>query len=232
MKPEKPEFDSYAENYAELLRDPIRERFVKDSAFFMQRKWELLSAFFAARNIDPGKCSWLDVGCGQGDLLKLGASAFSRVAGCDLSPEMMESCDGLDVRLQTDPTRLPFESGEFDMATAVCVYHHVPPAERARLTSEVVRTLKPGGIFCIIEHNPFNPATRIIVSRTPVDADAILLTASETQKQLGQAGLTILHSEYFLYLPEGLYRKMGFVEKALSHFPGGGQYAVFARKPQ
>ena len=40
--------------------------------------------------------------------------------------------------------------------------------------------LVPGGLCCIIEHNPWNPATRTIVRRCPVDVDAELSTARET----------------------------------------------------
>jgi hypothetical protein len=48
---------------------------------------------------------------------------------------------------------------------------------RPSFTAEVLRVLGTRGIFCIIEHNPLNLATRFIVSRTPVDADAHLLRA-------------------------------------------------------
>jgi hypothetical protein len=43
---------------------------------------------------------------------------------------------------------------------------------------EIQRVLRPGGVFSLIEHNPLNPVTRLIVSRTPVDGNAKLLTAS------------------------------------------------------
>ena len=65
------------------------------------------------------------------------------------------------VTVQQDPERLPYGTGEFDLVTAVCVYHHVTVDDmRHKLTAEIRRVLKPGGIFCIIEHNPLNPATQ------------------------------------------------------------------------
>lgn len=196
----------------------------------MERKWDLLADFMRRANLPPSNCNWLDVGCGQGDLLRIGAKNFSSAAGCDLSSEMLQGCTDLDVRLQTEPTRLPFESGRFHLVTAVCVYHHVKPSQRAALTADLVRVLKRGGIACVIEHNPFNPVTRLIVHRTPVDADAQLLTAAKTKQMLGSSGLVIAESRYFLYLPEKLYRKLGRLESWLSDIPAGGQYAVFARK--
>ena len=89
--------------------------------------------------------------------------------------------------------------------------------------------LKPGGTLAIIEHNPYNPVTRLIVSRTPVDADAILLRPAETRRLFRGAGLTVEEQRYFLYLPEYLYRRLGGLETALAKVPLGGQYAVFGR---
>ena len=82
----------------------------------------------------------------------------------------------------------------------------------------------------MIEHNPFNPVTRLIVSRTPVDADAILLRASEARRLAAGAGLTALELDYFLYFPQALYRYLGPMEALLAKMPLGGQYALFSRK--
>lgn len=228
--PGRPEFDRYARQYEELLRDPIRDRFAGDSDFFMARKWDLLEAFLRRDNPARAGGNWLDVGCGKGDLLRLGKHDFARAAGCDLSAEMLQACAGLDVRQQMEPGRLPFEANGFDLVTAVCVYHHVPLEQRAELTREVLRVVKPGGVACIIEHNPFNPATQTIVRRTPVDADAKLLTAGAARRLLARAGFAILRTEYFLYFPKNLYRRFAGLEAWLSRVAAGGQYAVFARK--
>jgi SAM-dependent methyltransferase len=226
------EFDDYAANYGELVRDPIRDRFADGSAFFFERKWILLAAFLKRRGIRCENTAWLDVGCGQGELLRLGKSSFHRIAGCDVSDQMLSAARDLDVTIQQDPERLPYANGEFDLVTAVCVYHHVTVDEmRHKLTAEVRRVLKPGGIFCIIEHNPLNPATRLIVSRIPVDRDARLLNPSLSRKLLTGGGLRILESEFFLYLPERLYHKLNVVESWMKRIPLGGQYAIFAEKP-
>jgi SAM-dependent methyltransferase len=140
---------------------------------------------------------------------------------------MQDATQDLDVRVQDDPGRLPFDDAHFDFVTAVCVYHHVPVAARAALTGEMRRVLRPGGVFAIIEHNPYNPATRLIVSRTPVDADAILLKPAETRALLREAGFSIGYEPYFLYLPEKLYQHAAAFENLLRHVPLGGQYAVF-----
>jgi SAM-dependent methyltransferase len=225
------EFDHYAAGYRDLLRDPIRDRFAPRPAFFMERKWMLLREFLRRRGVRTENWRWLDVGCGQGDLLRLGKPFFAEAAGCDLSGEMLAGARELNVRLQQAPDALPYAAGEFEMVTAVCVYHHVASDEmRHRLTGEIRRVLKPGGLLCIIEHNPRNPATRLIVRRTPVDAGARLLTAAESCALLAGGGFRVLEKEFFLYLPERLYYRLGFLESWMKRAPLGGQYAVLGEK--
>jgi SAM-dependent methyltransferase len=229
MKPSA-EFDRYAANYDDLIRDPMRERFTK-SDFFHRRKWIVIADFLKRHSLDPARMKWLDVGCGKGELLGYGRPHFAGVAGCDLSGEMVRHTQGLEVHLQTAPDRLPFDDEVFDLVTAVCVYHHVEEQHRVELTREIHRVLKPTGVFCMIEHNPYNPVTRLIVSRSPVDVDAHLLTQRQAGHYSREARLQPLESSYFLYLPENLYNKLPSCESLLRKFPLGGQYAHFARKP-
>ncbi|MCU1339254.1 MAG: Methyltransferase type 11 [Bryobacterales bacterium] len=232
MKPSR--FDQFSSSYDELLRDPIRDRFTgNESMFFHRRKVELIRRFFRRRGLSTGRLCYLDVGCGRGELLHLLQSDFKETAGCDVSAEMMRQVSqvpGIETRVQPDPLKIPFGDAEFDLVTAVCVYHHVAPADRGTLTGEIKRVLRPGGIFCMIEHNPLNPVTKLIVSRTPVDADAILLPASEARRLAAEAGLAPLEQVYFLYFPQGLHRYVGHMEALLAKLPLGGQYAVFSGK--
>ncbi|HLW76032.1 MAG TPA: methyltransferase domain-containing protein [Bryobacteraceae bacterium] len=223
-------FDRYSKNYGDLLRDPIRDAFAGGAGFFHERKWRLLQKFFRDRRLDSTRLRWLDVGSGKGDLLRFGKSDVAQAAGCDPSPGMIEDCADLAIEHQTDPLVLPFTAASFDFITAVCVFHHVEPHDRLALLAEIRRVLAPGGIVSIIEHNPLNPATRLIVKRTPVDAHAKLLRAGEVESLLRESGLTPFEKQYFLYLPEKLYRRAGALENWLKRIPLGGQYAVFGSK--
>jgi SAM-dependent methyltransferase len=227
------EFDHYADAYQELLRDPVRDLFASaGGGFFVRRKLDLILDFFARRGQGTQGLSWLDIGCGQGDLLRQGRPHFDRIVGCDLSVAMLQACDGIDVRKQESPTALPFDDASIDFVTAVCVYHHVLPADRIPLTRDVSRVLKPAGVFCVIEHNPLNPVTRLIVARTPVDADARLLRAGAAERLMRTSDFELLAKRYFLLFPERLYRRLSSVEAAATALPLGGQYAVFAgRRP-
>jgi SAM-dependent methyltransferase len=224
------QFDQYATAYSDLLRDPIRDRFASSSQFFHQRKLALIFDFFRRQNIAAEKASWLDVGCGRGDLLALGASRFRRAVGCDPSTKMAECCASAEVFTQQSPTDLPFPDRSFDFVTAACVYHHVPRESRSALTTSIYRVLKPDGIFCMLEHNPWNPITQLIVKRCPIDQDADLLTASRAARTMRASNFDVLETSYFLYFPESTYSRFGRLETSLRRWPLGGQFAVFGRK--
>src|ERR1700688_552756 len=159
------EFDNYAAaGYGKLLQDPVRQRF-GEPRFFYERKLKLLRLFYEQYAKPTESARWLDVGCGEGALLEMGKKYFHEVAGCDISAGMIGGCKGLNIRQQLSPRQIPFGDKSFDLVTAVCVYHHVELADRPFLTSDISRVLRPKGLFCIIEHNPFNPITRLIVHR-------------------------------------------------------------------
>jgi SAM-dependent methyltransferase len=223
------EFDRYARGYSELLKDPLRDIFAPGSTFFALRKWLLIQQFYKEQGRDTSLDRWLDVGCGSGELLRLARPHFRETQGCDISVDMIATALDLPIRVQSNPAVLPFEDESFDLVTAVCVFHHVENGLQADLISEIGRVLKLGGVACVIEHNPLNPVTQLIVRRAPIDVDAVLLSATRVQRLLA-ARFSIMSREYFLLLPEALYPRVGWLERILRRVPLGGQYAVFGCK--
>ena len=224
------EFDRLARNYEKLLDDPVRRYFAPGSGFFVTRKMDVLRAFAARHRMDISTATWLDVSSGKGDLLREGRPHFGRLLGCDVSAAMMDESRDLDLVPQPEPNRLPFGDASVDWVTAVCVYHHIGPRDRDRLTADIRRVLKPGGVLALIEHNPLNPVTRLIVSRTPIDEHAMLLSGKAARRLVADARLDVVDTRYFLFVPQRLYRWAGALERVLEHVPCGGQYAVFGRK--
>ena len=163
--------------------------------------------------------------------MRMGVRNFARVAGCDVSPGMLQHAQGLDIRLQPSGTQIPFGDQEFDFATAVCVFHHVDPAERLSLILEMKRILRPGGVICLIEHNQQNPVVRRMVRRIPVDANAVLLAQRECHDLFQRAQMRSLGTEFFLYFPEKLFRLFGSLETLGKSVPLGGQFAAFGVRP-
>jgi SAM-dependent methyltransferase len=223
------EFDSFADNYEELLSDPIRDRFAKSSEYFHRCKLNALLRYLKKEDKDPQSLTWLDLGCGRGDLLHLGSSKFRAAYGCDVSPASLKYCN-VPVRVQESPTSIPFAARSFDVVTAACVYHHVDSGERIALTESARSVLRTGGIFGIFEHNPYNLLTQIIVRRSPVDVNAVLLYPSETIALMKRAGFNKIAVFYYLFFPEiGKGIMVPFLESWLHWLPLGGQYAVFGR---
>jgi SAM-dependent methyltransferase len=225
------EFDRFAGQYEDLLKDPVRDYFAPGSAFFVTRKLEVLLAFATASGRDLSQSTWADIGCGKGELLRAGRSHFANVTGCDISTDMIRDCHDVNVVLQVEDDRLPFEDASADWVTAVCVYHHIDPRQRVALTADIRRVLRPGGIFAMIEHNPLNPVVQFVIRRTPVDEHAVLLTAGGARRVMREAGLEAVATRYFLCIPERWYPRLRAVETALQRAPIGGQYCVFGVKP-
>jgi SAM-dependent methyltransferase len=224
-----PEFDGFGQDYRRLLQHPLRDWFAPSDDYFARRKLEVMQAFLAKQGVATRDLSWLDVGCGQGDLLRLGQGVFKEIAGCDPSPEMLRSCADLPVRLQASADELPYAPGAFDLATLVCVLHHVALPDQHRLLQSVAGALRPGGWLCVVEHNPCNPVTQYVVQRSPVDQGARLMRASAATGLLQAQGFEVIARRYFLVVPERLLGALGPLEGVLSGLPLGGQYAVFAR---
>jgi SAM-dependent methyltransferase len=92
----------------------------------------------------------LDLGCGTGELARALAAAGLRVAGCDISRQMLlraagdpGGCAGW-VQLRPGWRDLPFASAAFDVVVAASVLEYV--AEPAAVLRECARVLRPGGV--------------------------------------------------------------------------------------
>jgi len=224
-----PEFDQFAATYGELLDDPLRNRFAKDHLHFHRRKWLVMQALLRRSGIDPGTKGWLDVGCGRGELLELAGDRFAESQGCDPSIGMLSGERSVKVTKQNSPVKLPFADGSMDIVTAVCIFHHVHGDERRLLMDEIARVLCPEGLCFIFEHNPWNPITRAIVGRCPVDVDAELLTARQTRQLVVESRFRVVSTDYLLFLPESVFDRAASLENVLRKVPLGGQYCVVAK---
>jgi SAM-dependent methyltransferase len=235
---ESTEFDTYAPGYAAGMDNKIKALLGECSDDFQEVKlnW-LLRAFPALRSAD-GKFKLLDYGCGSAALLRLiaGRGVRATLAGCDISAGMLaegvrtwpREVTELPELVQQMGAGAPFGDATFDLVVISAVLHHVPPAERGVIYPELCRLLQPGGHVVVFEHNPLNPVTRFVVSRTPIDRNAILLRPGEVMRGLGSAGLVASATSYLMFAPPRL--RLG-LDEALWWLPLGAQYAVIARRP-
>jgi len=222
----KPEFDEFANTY-EAVTSQNTNFFDADSHYFGRYRSNIVKKFAGPRaeNI-------LDFGCGVGLGIAPLHEVFpnSRIVGCDPSQE------SLALARKREPDCEFLESAEisplpqFDIITAVCVFHHIAPPDRPGALRYCYERLKPGGHIFVFEHNPFNPVTRHLVSRCPVDRDAILLTPNETAARLKQAGFDLTAAEYCLFFPKAL-AFLRPIETSLGWLPLGGQYFAVGTRP-
>jgi SAM-dependent methyltransferase len=220
-------FDSYRSNYREVVQSSIDFSGLPHS-FFMRAKADLLRELIAAR-LGSEQPAMLDVGCGVGSFHPLLRGMVGRLSGIDVSSASITQAraDNRDVDYRAfDGRSFPFDDAGFDLVTAICVMHHVEPAEWAHFTSEMRRVVRPGGLICVIEHNPLNPLTRLAVSRCEFDRDAVLLGAGTTRQLMAAGGLREIGARYFLLLPWEA-RSARRIENALGNVPLGAQYAAF-----
>jgi SAM-dependent methyltransferase len=220
-------FDDYRGNYRDVVQSSIDFSGLPHG-FFMRAKADLLRELIAQR-LGAVKPAMLDVGCGVGSFHPLLRGMVDRLSGIDVSSESIEQAraDNCDVDYRAfDGSNFPFDDSGFDLVTAICVMHHVASAEWAHFVREMRRVVRPGGLICVIEHNPLNPLTRLAVSRCEFDRDAVLLGAGTTRKLMAAAGFREIGARYFLLLPwEAKFARR--VEDDLSKLPLGAQYAAF-----
>jgi SAM-dependent methyltransferase len=170
----------------------------------------------------------LEIGCGIGLLTQRLRPLLTDVWGIDPSISSLGQAASRDGRMiAADGLRAPFADETFDLVIAVCVLHHVPVDQRAAFLAEAARITRCGGMILLIEHNPWNPLTRIVVGRCELDRDAVLLAQTEARRRLAAAGLSDIRSRYILFFPwrGAVWR---WLEARLAWLPLGGQYVIDA----
>jgi len=220
-------FDSYQNNYRAVVQSSIDFSGLPHD-FFQRAKADLLRELIAER-LGGGRPAMLDVGCGVGSFHPLLRGMVGRLSGIDVSTASITQAraENREADYQAfDGKAFPHASASFDLVTAICVLHHVAPAEWPSFIGEMRRVVRPGGLVCVIEHNPLNPLTRLAVMRCEFDRDAHLLGAGKAQNLMAASGLREIGARYFLLLPwaSKLTRR---VESGLRRLPFGAQYAAF-----
>jgi ubiquinone/menaquinone biosynthesis C-methylase UbiE len=229
MQSEDAEFDQYEGNYQTLVEDSMS--FSGMSHDYVTRvKADLIVAVAEQRFGGLAGRRVLDVGCGVGLSDTFLVDRPWQVAGTDVSPKSIEQAKRRNPTVDYvvgDGGRLPFDDGSFDVCFTICVMHHVPPQHWTDFLREMRRVLKPDGIAMVLEHNPYNPLTRLVVNRCPFDADAVLLSKSTLRQHLDAAQLVVHGTHYFLFTP---WERLQFVDRLIGWLPLGAQYCVTATR--
>jgi len=113
----------------------------------------------AAANVEPGH-HILDIGCGTGTLVvKLKRQYPSaQVVGIDPDPKVLQrarrKATRAAVSVQLDPgfaDKLPYKEELFDHVFSSFMFHHLNEQERENMLREVLRVLRAGGSFHLLD---------------------------------------------------------------------------------
>ena len=110
----------------------------------------------------------LDVGTGAGTLALALAPLVREVVGVDVVPELLERARrGAPENVsfvEGDATKLPFESGSFDLSCSRRTFHHIARPELA--VAELARVTAPGGrVFVDDQIAPVDPLAAFELDR-------------------------------------------------------------------
>jgi ubiquinone/menaquinone biosynthesis C-methylase UbiE len=221
-------FDDCAQRYSDEVQSSIDFSGLRHD-FFLEAKADVLALILRARFGAQKPAIVLDIGCGVGLLHSRLAALCETLVAADTSAASIEQArrSNPGVAYSVIDGSLPYRDATFDVVLAVCVLHHVPPAEWDAFVGEMRRVTRRRGLICVIEHNPLNPLTRLAVSRCSFDADAVLLRAGRTRALLEDAGGSAIRTEFFLTLPSRRPFARG-LERSLRRLPFGAQYIVSA----
>ena len=223
-------FDAYSDRYESVVQRSIDFSGLQHD-FFLKAKARVLAELFAAHFGQGAKPSLLDVGCGVGRLHAHLGEVAGQLAGTDSSWTSIARARFDNPRVnyrEGAEGKVPWADASFDVTLAVCVMHHVAPADRISLLHEMRRTTRRGGLVVVIEHNPWNPLTRLAVARCPFDADAEIFGARAACAMLRQASLERVKRRHFLFFPTAA-DYAARLEKGLGVIPLGAQYMAWGR---
>jgi SAM-dependent methyltransferase len=224
-------FDHYAGGYDAALEQGLAVS-GEGKEYFARGRVEWLAGRLRRLGHRPGAV--VDFGCGTGSatpylLDTLGADA---VTGLEVSAESLAVA-----RRDHGSDRAAFHlideyapAGAADLAFCNGVFHHIPVDRRRASAGYVLRCLRPGGLFAFWENNPWNPGTRLVMSRIPFDRDAVTLSPPAARRLLRSAGFEVVRTDFRFIFPRALKWLRG-LERPLAPFPLGAQYLVLARRP-
>jgi ubiquinone/menaquinone biosynthesis C-methylase UbiE len=154
MKPEGRYLPALRLRWLTPLYDPVLRRLMREGSF----KRSLL----AASNLAAG-LRVLDLGCGTGTLTIMAGHLHPEIeiTGLDPDPEVLararSKAERAGVRITWDlgvATRLPYPDWSFDRVLSSLMTHHLVRADRQAAFREVLRVLRPGGEFHIVDFGP------------------------------------------------------------------------------
>jgi SAM-dependent methyltransferase len=223
-------FDTFAKDYDAALEKGISIS-GEGKDYFAKARVNYLARRLQKYGVSPQKI--LDYGCGTGSAIPYFLQTFPKatIVGVEVSSKSIEIAQTLhrSERVKFALADGPWVDGSFDLVFCNGVFHHISSNSRQVALQNILAALKPNGVFSFWENNPWNPGTRLVMSRIPFDRDAETISPLDARALLKKAGFTILELTSAFYFP----RILSFLrplEGGLLKLPLGAQYEMICRK--
>lgn len=221
------DFDKLSSEYRAVLDHDVRWS-GEDADYFARYKADYIGAFLGG--LFRGRI--LDYGCGIGSVVRFLRERFSRdlveIVGCDASKESVKKArEEVSGAVFTDDISR-IDNTPFDVIIMANILHHIGKKDRGEFLEGAFGALKKGGLVFIFEHNPYNPLTRYIVKRSPIDNGASLITLRDAVKLLRAARIGMCEKKYIIFFPRWM-KFLRFLEPLLASIPFGAQYAYVGK---
>jgi SAM-dependent methyltransferase len=228
------EFDAYAANYRETMRESTKG--LGYDAYFDEYKIREIRDFLKSIHRDGEGLCFLNFGCGIGSSEPYIRKYFpnAKISSIDISTESIKAAAENNKGLQNiefkvfDGINIPFETS-FDVVLIANVLHHIPFDQHIIIARSILSKLNTNGFLFVFEHNPYNPVTRKIVNACAFDKNAVLLNPRYCSQMLGQIGFAWKSIRFTLFFPKFL-RFLRPLERFLRITPFGAQYYFVCRK--
>jgi len=225
------DFDHFGNKYEGDLDRAVKFS-GKGTRFFAEIKASYIHGICKKYLGDPSEKKALDVGCGIGLIENQLSGVFGNLQGVDISEQSLRLARETNPKCNFslyDGDTLPFPENSFDLVFSSCVLEYLTGAKLNKFLREMVRVLKVGGMMLVIQHNPFNPLTLLVLHRCEYDSVSNQYRKGRLEKMIRNVGMKIENSSYILFFPffGKIFRKL---EARLTWLPLGAQYAIAASK--
>ncbi len=153
---------------------------------------------------DRRKLKFLEVGCGAGANLGWLAEQGVRISGIDISQEALSLCrkvlkhkglgKSIDTLAHGSASDVACPDEHFDGIIESCVFQHLPRELRIRAFSEVVRLLKPGGLFIghmlSRKHSTYKDQVNNMIQKEP---GTLFLIRENTEEKINLEDIGLTH---------------------------------------
>ena len=146
-----------------------------------------------AETVEVAHRDVLDVGCGDGSLVRWLRNQGARAVGADCGAEMLRRAleadpEHADSYVDAPGQALPFDDDSFDVVVFSNSLHHVPTDDMAQALVEAGRVLRPGGTLYVSEPELDGPEDS--VGFPVIDETAVRTAAQQALGDLADHGFS------------------------------------------